>query len=282
MLYKEPLLHFLLLGALIFIAYGFMNADTPSDDEIVVSLAQQKQLVNAFTVTWKRPPTSKEFQGIVENWIREEIAYREAVAMELDSNDSIIRRRLRQKLELLADDIVSIVEPTNEELEQYLAENSSDYLDEPHYSLQQIFFSIDSRGEATQQDAEQALLLLQTDDMLTNPQNLGDSMLFAYRLENKSESELSKLFGREFVLGLERIEPGDWQGPIQSAYGLHLIKIDQYQPGRALSLEEVKNEVKRDWHNQMRQRAIDTLYEQLGGRYTIIIESPVDETASGL
>ena len=108
---KEPLLHFIVLGALVFGLYGFIGPDQPDDDEIVVSRGQQEHLVTAFTRTWQRPPTQSEFTGIVDDWIREEIAYREGQRLGLDANDTIIRRRLRQKLEVLADDIVSMAEP---------------------------------------------------------------------------------------------------------------------------------------------------------------------------
>jgi hypothetical protein len=108
---KEPLLHFIVLGALVFALYGFIGPDQPADDEIVVTRGQQEHLVTAFTRTWQRPPTQAEFTGIVDDWIREEIAYREGLRLGLDANDTIIRRRLRQKLEVLADDIVSMAEP---------------------------------------------------------------------------------------------------------------------------------------------------------------------------
>jgi hypothetical protein len=217
MLLKEPLLHCLLLGALIFVAYDFVSTDAPADDEIVVSRAQQQRLIDAFSVTWKRPPTQKEFQGIVDNWIREELAYREAVALGLDTDDTIIRRRLRQKLEVLADDIVSIIEPTTDELQRFLVENQADYAEEPMYSLRQIYFSLDARGSPAQQDAEQALLLLQTDGQLTNPETLGEPSPLPHRLVGEREPGIATRFGREFVAALEDMEPGRGRGRYDQA-----------------------------------------------------------------
>ena len=108
---KEPLLHFLVLGALVFVLYTFIGPDAPSDDQIVVTRGQQEHLVMAFARSWQRPPSQTEFNGIVDDWIREEIAYREGLSMGLDTDDTIIRRRLRQKLEVIAEDIVSMAEP---------------------------------------------------------------------------------------------------------------------------------------------------------------------------
>ncbi len=137
---SEPLIHFLLLGALIFVAYNALAPDEGRDDDtrIVVSQGQQEHLVTAFSRTWQRPPTQEEFNGLVDDWIREEIAYREGLAMGLDTGDLIIRRRLRQKLELLAEDVISLDEPTDEVLQAYLDENTDDYRLEPRYSLRQI------------------------------------------------------------------------------------------------------------------------------------------------
>ena len=138
---KEPLLHFLLLGILIFGLSAFIGDDGPADDEIHVSSAQQQRLVAAFAATWNRPPTQPEYESILEDWIREEIAYRQGREMGLDTDDAIIRRRLRQKVELLAEEIVSMAQPTTEELEAFMAENQADYAGEPRFTLRQVAVS---------------------------------------------------------------------------------------------------------------------------------------------
>jgi hypothetical protein len=269
---KEPLLHFLVLGALVFALYGFIGPDAPGDDEILVTRGQQEHLVTAFTRTWQRPPTQSEFNGIVDDWIREEIAYREGLTMGLDTNDTIIRRRLRQKLEVLAEDIVSIAEPTPEMLQQYLEKNQAEYTFEPVYTLQQIYFNVDERGTAVQQDIEQALLMLETDSGLTNPEGLGDRLSLPYRHVDEWEGSLAATFGREFVDGLRDLEPGKWSGPIRSGYGLHLVYIEKFSPERALTLEEAERDVRRDLANERRIEAIDALYEELRQQYTVTVE----------
>jgi hypothetical protein len=276
MLLKEPLLHFLIIGVLIFVAYGFVSGNGPADDHIAVTRGQQERLGVAFKATWNRPPTEQELNAIIDDWIREEIAYREGVAMGLDSGDTIIRRRLRQKLEVLAEDIVSMAEPTTADLERFLADNRTDYRRDPAYSLEQVYFSTDVRGDAAQQDAEQALMLLHTDSGLINPEALGDPISLPYRLIEEPAHAIAARFGRDFAQALEGVEPGDWRGPIRSGYGLHLVRIDLYQPGRPLTLAEAEREVMRDWHNKQRIEAIDRLYERLRTQYSITIEDQAE------
>jgi hypothetical protein len=278
---NEPLLHFLVLGALIFALYAWLTPNQPGSGEIVLTRGQQEHLITAFSRTWQRPPTAAEFNGLVEDWLREEIAYRESRQMGLDSNDTIIRRRLRQKLETLADDIVSMSEPSDEQLQAYLQENSEAFQAEPRYTLQQVYFSPDRRGEQAAQDAEQALLLLNTGGELINPADIGDPLPLPRQLEQEREAAIAAQFGQVFVDGLRGLETGEWQGPLRSGYGLHLVRIERYSPGRPLTLDEARAQVQRDWANQQRQQAMDMLYQRLGERYTFTIEPLVDEPVPG-
>lgn len=269
---KEPLLHFLVLGAIIFGVYTQLNPPGPSDGEIIVSQGQQRHLVTAFSRTWNRPPTPQEFAGIVQDWIREEIAYREGLEMGLDGNDTIIRRRLRQKLELLAEDIVSFAPPTSKDLEDYRAANESDYTLEPTYTLRQVYFSSDLRGEEARRDAEQALVLLDTDAGMVDFSQLGDPISLPGRVVSERASAIDGLFGQSFTAALSDIAPGKWSGPVPSGYGIHLVFIENFQPGRILTLEEAEQEIRRDWENTRRIETIDQLYDRLAEQYTITIE----------
>lgn len=277
---KEPLLHFLLLGALIFLAYAVFGDAGPADDEILITNAQQERLVAGFAATWNRPPTEPEYESILEDWIREEIAYRQGREMGLDTDDPIIRRRLRQKVELLAEDIVSMAQPTTEELEAFLEENRADYVGEPRVSMRQVTFSTDERGDAAKLDAEQALVLLSTDSPRVNPEALGDPIPLPHRLERATLSSIASRFGRAFADSVSAIEPGAWRGPVRSGFGLHLVIIDEYLPAEQPTLEAVERDVRRDFSNQRRKAAIDRLYEELVREYTISVEAPeVAETS---
>ncbi len=270
---KEPLLHFLLLGTIIFVVYVKLNPAGPSDSQIIVSRGQQEHLVTAFTRTWNRQPTPQEFTGIVQDWIREEIAYREGLEMGLDGNDTIIRRRLRQKLELLAEDIVALAPPTMEDLEAYRVANEADYTVEPMYTLRQVYFSVDQRGDDAIRDAEQALVLLETDAGMVDFTQFGDPISLPSRLVSERISTIDGLFGQSFTAAMADIRPGKWAGPVRSGYGIHLVFIEDFQPGRPLMLVEVERDVRRDWENARRIETIDRLYSRLAEQYKITIES---------
>jgi hypothetical protein len=278
---KEPLLHFLLLGALIFAVYGWISPDGPGENEIRVTRGQQEHLITAFSRTWRRPPTQDEFNHLVDDWIREEIAYRQGQAMGLDTDDTIIRRRLRQKLEMLTEDVASLAEPTEAELQAYLQAHQGDYRREPLYTIRQVYFSRDRRGDEAWRDAEQALVLLNTDDPLLDPEQVGDSLPLPHRLVSVRQNALAAQFGTLFTDGLEGLEPGAWRGPVESGFGLHLVLIEELAPGRPLTLAEAEDEVRRDWANQRRIETIDALYERLREQYTVTVE-PMAGSAPGV
>lgn len=269
---KEPLIHFLVLGGLIFAWYAHVTAGRPGAGEIRVTRGVQQHLLTAFSRTWQRAPSQKEFQGLISDWIRGEIATREAMKMGLDTDDVIVRRRLRQKLELLAEDISSAKQPDEAQLRQYLQEHQADYLEEPVYTLEQVYFSEDQRGTAAQRDAEQALVLLTTGGELVDPATVGDPLPLPHRFENARVGSLAAQFGARFVEELKGLEPGRWQGPIHSGFGLHLVRIEHYTPGRPMTLDEARDQVQRDWSDQRRREAIDSLYQRLGEKYKVTVE----------
>ena len=158
-----------------------------------------------------------------------------------------------------------------------LEENQSTYTREPVYTLRQVYFSTDERGAMAAQDAGQALLLLETDSSLTNPEELGDPLSLSHRYIAKDEGFIAATFGKDFANGLRDLEPGKWQGPIRSGYGLHLVLIEEFSAGRALTLEEAERDVRRDWANEQRVKGIDRLYDELRGRYTITVEPMTGE-----
>lgn len=278
---SEPLLHFVLLGALIFAWYAKLAPDRPDEDEIVVSAGQQRHLLTAFSNTWQRPPTQDEFQKLVDDWIREEIAYREGLRMGLDTDDIIIRRRLRQKLEMLTEDVVSMAQPVEADLQAFMEANQQDYRREARITVQQVYFSVDRRGEAARQDAEQALVLLAAGDAMVDPAQLGDPLPLPRRFVGEPRDALAALFGAVFVDDLQALQPGRWAGPVRSGFGLHLVLIEEWVPGRDLTLDEAREMVRRDWSNRRRIDTIDRLYERLREGYEIRVESLADSRSPG-
>lgn len=270
-LLREPLLHFLVLGALIFALYGWLNRDLPAGDEIVVTRGQQEHLVNVFTRTWQRPPTEDEFRGLVQDYIREEIAFREGVAMGFDEGDTVIRRRMRQKLELLTDEIVSISEPSDEDLQAFLDENQDRFRIEATFDLRHIFISRDRRGASAEADAN-ALL----DKLRSNPETdwtaMGDPLPIGDEFRDVRTGEVERQFGPRFVERILEVEQDRWVGPVESGFGLHLVRIENFVPARDASLDEVRQQITSEWFAQRREAATDELYNRLAEHYTIEIE----------
>jgi len=276
---REPLLHFLLLGAAIFLLYDQVAGKGGEPGEIFISRGQQENLLNTFRRTWQRPPTPAEFQGLLQDYIRQEIAYRESLAMGLDQDDIVIRRRLRQKLELLAEDIASLAAPTEQDLQAYLDAHTVDFALEPRLTLRQLYFSRDRRGAAAEQDALQVLQRISTAGPEGGFEQYGDPLPLPAELRDLRESEVARLFGEQFTTGLHGLATGRWAGPVESGFGLHLVFIEDREAGRVPELAEVRDAVQREWLSQRRQQAVDGLYDRLAENYTVEIESLVDPEA---
>jgi hypothetical protein len=278
---KEPLLHFLLLGALIFFVYDRVAGKGSEPGEIYISLGQQENLLNTFGRTWQRPPTPQEFQGLLQDYIRQEIAYRESKSMGLDQDDIVIRRRLRQKLELLAEDVASLGVPSDQELQDYLDAHPEDFAFEPRLSLRQVYFSPDRRGPAAEQDALQLLQRISTAGPEGDFEQFGDPIPLPTELRDMRESEISRLFGSVFTDALRGLETGRWVGPVESGFGVHLVYIERREAGHVPDLAEVRDAVQREWMSQRRREAVDGMYERLARNYNIEIEPLVDKPVSG-
>ena len=249
-------------------------------DEIFISRGQQENLLNTFSRTWQRPPTPQEYQGLLQDYVRQEIAFRESQAMGLDEGDIVIRRRLRQKLELLAEDVASLAAPTGQELQAYLDEHPADFAVEPRLTLRHVYFSRDRRGAAAEQDALQLLQRISTDGPDGDFERFGDPLPLPSELRDVRESEVARLFGSMFTDGLHGLESGRWSGPVESGFGLHLVFIESREAGRVPELVEVRDAVQREWLSQRRQQAVDMLYERLAENYSVEIEPLIDGEAS--
>jgi hypothetical protein len=278
---KEPLIHFLLLGAIIFLIYNQVAGKGSAPGEIFISRGQQENLLNTFGRTWQRPPTPEEFQGLLRDYVRQEIAYRESQAMGLDKDDIVIRRRLRQKLELLAEDIASLAAPADQDLQTYLQAHAEDFAVEPRLTLRQVYFSRDRRGADTERDALQLLQRIATDGPDGDFEQFGDPLPLPSELRNLRESEIARLFGSVFTDGLQGLESGRWAGPIESGFGVHLVFIEAREAGRLPELAEVREAVQREWLSQRRREAVDGMYDRLAENYTIEIEPLIDQPLRG-
>ena len=213
-------------------------------------------------------------QPLVEDYIREEILYREAVALGLDKDDTIIRRRLRQKMEFFTQDLAEQVEPTEAELETYLRQHAEDFQVEPRVSFQHVYLNVERRVGAVEEDARTLLVELDGQHEPAEPTALGDPIVLPHDFESLPQSEVSRLFGQKFASNLSQIEPGDWNGPVKSGYGLHLVRVGAQSPARTPELSEVRKAVKRDWQFMRRQELDEEFFGSLRKRYEVKVELP--------
>jgi hypothetical protein len=272
-LLREPLLHFLLLGAMIFVAFNLLSrhkTDKPS--EIVITQGTLENLVTGFTRTWQRPPTQEELQGLMTDYVREEVAYRRAVVMGLDRDDTIVRRRLRQKLEFLSDDLVARKAPSDADLQAFLQAHADNFKTESTFTFRHVYLNPQLRGANLGRDEARFLAELRGARPHADLTSFGDPFLLPQSFEKVSLSELKKTFGDQFASGLSALEPGQWQGPINSGYGVHVVCVVERSEGRLPALAEIRDEVRREWFNANRVEATDKLYQALLQGYTVKIE----------
>ena len=276
-LIREPLFHFLLLGAVIFLIAGRSRSIRVSSGEnIVVTQSQIESVIVGFSRTWMRPPTQEEMQGLVEDYVREEVLYREAKAMGLDQDDIIVRRRMRQKFEFLSEDRAARSGPPSEaELEAYMRQYADKYREEPRFTFEHIFFNREKHRKSAQADAKAVLTRLTgKNGAAIDVEKLGDPFLLPFRFEKVSAGETARLFGENFGKQLVSVKTGNWAGPLESNYGLHLVRIDEREPETASPLANVREAVLRDLLNERRKQELDAQYAKLRARYTIVVEPP--------
>ena len=273
-MFSEPLFHFLLLGIGLFLLYGWLQGGVlASPNEIVVSRPQVEGLRMKFESMWRRPPTSKELQGLIDGWIREEILYREGLVMGLDLDDPVVRRRVGQKLEFIVDGMTPAA-PTDEELQAWLDAHPDRYAHAALHSLRQVFFDPARHGPQTQADVANALRQLQEGKPVA-----GDATLLPQTLEAAQRMDIERNFGEAFAIAIESLPVGGWQGPVRSEFGLHLVEVTARVPGRKATLREARAAIERDLLHSRAEEASDAYYARLRANYDVRIESADEATA---
>jgi hypothetical protein len=278
-LLREPLLQFLVLGAALFGLFHLADkekAEAPA--RIVISSARIANLADGFARTWRRPPGKEELQGLVDDYIRDEVFYREGRAAGLDRDDVIIRRRVRQKMEFLAEDM-SAQEPSEEQLAAYLKANPERFRTEDRLTFQQVFLSAARRGRAIDDDSKQVANALDRAEAAVDKTALGDPFLLGEEFQAVSQSEVASLFGESFAKRISVMEQGRWQGPISSSFGQHFVNIGERISGILPPLDAVRETVRREWSNARRLEAERKLYGSLRERYEIVVETQPAKSA---
>jgi hypothetical protein len=277
-LLREPLLHFLLLGAGLFLLYEATNDGASQAPRVIeISEARTTALAESFAVVWMRPPTTTELKGLIDDYVAEEIYYREAVTMGLDQNDTVIRRRLRQKMEFISDSVADAVEPSDAQLQAFLAENAAKFVQPAELTFQQVFLSAERRGDAVRADAEKLLAKLQAGQGPARPVDAGDPTMLPPTMEAATPQAIANTFGDEFVQQVDAAPVGQWSGPVESAFGLHLVRVDQRGVGKTPTLAEIRPIVLREWQSGERQRQNKAFLAALRDKYEVRVEGPAAE-----
>jgi parvulin-like peptidyl-prolyl isomerase len=278
-LLREPLLQFLVLGAALFGLFGIVDkkeADAPA--KIVVSTARVSNLVDGFTRTWRRPPIEQELQDLVENYIRDEVFYREGKAVGLDRDDVVIRRRVRQKMEFIAEDMVG-AETSDEQLAAYYTSHPERFKVEDRLTFRHVFLSATRRASAIEVDVKQVTNVLGHADAAVDTAALGDPFLLGEEFNAVLQSEIVRTFGDSFAKRLSVLEQGRWHGPISSSFGQHFVFVNERAQGGLPPHDAVREAVRREWANAHRLEAAQKLYRTLRERYQIVVERPPGKPA---
>lgn len=272
---KEPLLHFLLIGAALFaLFYQVADPASVSDSRIVISEADIDRMITLFERKLQRLPTQQELNGQIEAHIREEILYREALAMGLDQDDTIVRRRMAQKVEFMFNDLADAAEPTDDELQAFLDANNDRFIEPARTSFVHVYLNADKRGDSIEAEAQRLLQTLDSNLDQTDSATTGDPFMFGYGFENQSTHQVSRMFGRDFAKALATLAADSWQGPVASGYGLHLVYIKDRSDAWLPPLTEIRESVLYELLAERRQRANQAFYQALRERYDVIIEQP--------
>jgi peptidyl-prolyl cis-trans isomerase C len=273
--FREPLLQFLLIGLALFVVYDALHPASDANSEssqIVLTPDDFEQLGVTWLAQGRPPPNSEQMQTLMELKVREEVLYREALALGLDKGDEIVKRRLAQKMEFLAEGASVNNDPPADTLKAWFKDNQQRFLLPARVSFRHLYFSPDQRGEHAREDAVHAMAQL-----AGKPGNwegaaaLADPFMDQDYYGDRSAEDLAKLFGLNFAQDIAGFKPGAWQGPIESGYGWHLVFIDTSVPGRVPAFEEIEPEIKAEWIEDRRIAAKRKAYETMRARYHVVL-----------
>lgn len=268
----EPLLHFLMLGGLLF---ALLDDDGQAQQSVRVSQAQLDALQARFASAWRRPPDAQELSGLVEDHVREELAVREALALGIDRDDAVIRRLLRMKMEFLATDAALQEVPSEAQLQAFLDAHPELFRLPAHYSLRQIYLDPMHHGSELEKVARDRLRQLEgVSPLQAEGAGLGDPSQLPMVMDGIGQDELARRLGGEFAQALGELPVGRWVGPVRSGYGAHLVYLGEKRPGELPSLAQVRQQVLREWENAQRERALERFYVEVRQRYSVEVEQP--------
>jgi hypothetical protein len=286
-LLREPLVHFVLVGAAVFAAYAFLadGEEAETRDRIVVTEGRALQLAQVFAKTWQRPPTPQELRGLLDAYVKEEVYYREAVKLGLDRDDTLIRRRMQQKMEFLSEPGEETLAADDGTLQAYLDDHKDSYRVEPKLAFEQVFIDQKSPDGSASARAGEMLQALKSGE---DPAELGDPTLLPQSVPLSPLRAVERDFGDNFAKKISLAPVGQWTGPVTSPFGVHLVRVTMREEGYDPKLDKVRAAVRRDWRNLKRQEYQEEAYEKLRAKYDVVLpelkapqpgKSPQSETS---
>jgi parvulin-like peptidyl-prolyl cis-trans isomerase-like protein len=274
---KEPLLHFLIFGGLLFGAYAWLNPVARNANteprQVRIGAGEVRWVTETWTRQWHREPSAEELRALVMNLLKEELFAREAREMRLDENDTIVRRRLAQKLEFFLQDTVQVAQPTENDLRSFYDAHPERFATEGRVSFTQVFFSRERRKDAAL-DARAALARL-SNATPTDIGATGDRLLLDAEFRDADEPTVASAFGPDFARAVFVLRPGAWHGPIESGYGLHLVYVGKSQAARRREFADVRSQVLEHWRDQQQREGEKRYFARLMQKYNVVVDDSV-------
>lgn len=271
----EPMLHFLLIGIALFGAYRWMAPGDSGGRRIVITQGVVDDLVTQHVAARGREPSAVELNHLIESYVREEILYREGVRLGLDRDDIVVKRRVRQKIEMIAEEDASTRAPTDADLSAYLVANQARFLQPAIITFEQVFIGESTSGPRTVHAVAVTREALRKG---ADSEELGQPTLLPHRMTRTPADLVARDFGASFAAALEKVPVGEWVGPIDSSFGAHYVRVSDRTPAVAPQLVAVRDQVVREWENERRQRARNDAYAKMRGEYQVSLET---ELATG-
>lgn len=270
---RDPLTHFLVIGALFFLINHWFDPSDGSNSTIRISKQVIDQLDKRWQLQWKRPPSEEETRALIENHIREEVLYREALQLNLAQDDLIIRRRLMQKIEFLLDDTNSMEEPETAALENFYRQHLDQFTRPASYNFSHIYINADKHGKDTLSVAGEWLKQLNTrEEILGSDLPQGDSFMPGNRFNGLNGAQIDRTFGQGFADQLATLPLKQWSGPIESGYGLHLVQLTNLQSVSPRNFDDVLPQVNEAYRLDQQQQLKQNAYQELRSRYQVVYE----------
>lgn len=268
---REPLLQFLVIGLLLFLLYGVVSGGKwQGKRRIVINDATVAAIADRYRGIWQRPPTPAELKGLIDSYVSDEVRYREGLALGLDKDDPVVRRRVLQKLDVISEQSTRRAAPTEAQLQAYLQSHANVYALPGTVEFDQVTFNPARHGSRIQAEVGAALARLRAGAATAR---IGDPSLLPGHVAEVSLDQVVRDFGEEFVSALRGLPVGIWEGPVRSAYGLHLVRVAKRSEGRPATLQEARIEVERDYENDQRLQAAEEYERRLRQHYDIVLEA---------